>query len=98
MINDLKGQVEQFKTQFGTPITIGSVGINVAQSYVSFEGPGRSYSTTGQGKHKHPYQDADEAERRLRHLAQQYFDEFLVLRFDEPILRLSLSLGSMPSV
>lgn len=82
VINDLKGQVDQFKSHYGTPITIGIVGINVARSYVSFEGPGRQYPTTGQGKHKHPYQDADEAERRLRQLAQPYFDEFLVLRFD----------------
>ena len=82
VINDLKGQVDQFKTHSGTPITIGIVGINVAQSYVSFEGPGRQYPTTGFGKHKHPYQDADEAERRLRSLAAPYFDEFLVLRFN----------------
>lgn len=80
VINDLKGQVLQFKTK-GTPITVGIVGINCARSYVSFEGD-RLYPTTGLGRHKHPYQEADETEARLIRLAKPFFDEFLILRFD----------------
>lgn len=81
VINDLKGQVAQFKSHHGTPITIGIVGINRAKNYVSFEGE-RTYPTTGFGKHLHPYQQADESEARLRSLAAPFFDEFLILRFE----------------
>jgi hypothetical protein len=71
VINDLKGQVAQFKSHHGTAITVGIIGINVAQHYVSFEDD-RTYPTTGFGKHRHPYQDADEAEKRLRVLAAPF--------------------------
>jgi hypothetical protein len=81
VINDLKGQVVEFKSQHGTPITVGIAGINCAQQYVSFEGD-RAYPTTGIGRHKHPYQEADETEARLETLARPFFDEFLILRFD----------------
>jgi hypothetical protein len=81
VINDLKGQVDQFKAQNGTPITVGIAGINCADHYVSFEGPARNYPTTGMGKHLHPYQQAPEAEARLRNLAAPAFDEFLILKF-----------------
>jgi hypothetical protein len=80
VINDLKAQVVHFKAQHGTPITVAVVGINSADQYVSFEGD-RTYPTTGVGKHKHPYQEADETESRLRSLAAPFFDEFLILRF-----------------
>ncbi len=81
VINDLKAQVAQFKSHHGNPITVGIVGINCAKSYVSFEGD-RSYLTTGVGKHKHPYQEAPEAEARLNAMVRATFDEFLILRFD----------------
>lgn len=80
VINDLRGQVAQFKSKHGNPITVGIVGINTAAHYVSFEG-NRAYPTTGIGKHKHPYQDAAESEARLLSLAAPHFDEFLVLGF-----------------
>lgn len=80
VINDLRGQVTQFKSKHGRPITIGIVGINRATQYVSYEGE-KEWPTTGVGRHKHPYQEADESEARLLSLAAPHFDEFLILRF-----------------
>jgi len=80
VINDLKGQVQQFKAKKGTPITIGVVGVNRAQAYVSYEGD-TQWPTTGVGRHKHPYQEADETISRLGSLAAPHFDEFLILEF-----------------
>jgi hypothetical protein len=80
VINDLKSQVQHFKAKKGTPITVGIVGINRAQSYVSYEGNTR-WPTTGVGRHKHPYQETDETIRRLKSLAAPDFDEFLILEF-----------------
>jgi hypothetical protein len=80
VINDLRGQVAQFKTKHGQPITIGIVGVNRAQQYVSYEAE-KEWPTTGTGRHKHPYQEADETEARLLSLAAPHFDEFLILRF-----------------
>ena len=81
VITDMKNQVAEFRRHHGTPITVGIAGINCAQYTVSYEGPGRTYKTTGKGGFSHPYQEADEAERRLRSLAGPNFDEFLVLRY-----------------
>lgn len=81
VITDMKNQVTEFKTHHGAPITVGIAGINCEQYTVSYEGPGRSYKTTGKGGFSHPYQEADEAEHRLRTLAAPRFDEFLVLRY-----------------
>jgi hypothetical protein len=87
VINDLKSQVQHFKKKKGTPITVGVVGVNRAEHYVSYEGT-RRWATTGEGKYKHPYQEADEIISRLSSLAAPDFDEFLLLEFiatnDEP--------------
>jgi hypothetical protein len=80
VINDLKGQIQQFNTKQGNPISVGIIGINRAQHYVSYEGDKR-WPTTGVGRHKHPYQEADETISRLNSLAAPYFNEFLVLEF-----------------
>jgi hypothetical protein len=80
VINDLKGQVQQFNTKQGNPISVGIVGVNRAQHYVSYEGD-KQWPTTGVGRHKHPYQEADETISRLNSLAAPYFNEFLVLEF-----------------
>jgi hypothetical protein len=80
VINDLRGQVNQFKSKGGQPITVGIVGINEAKSYVSYEGD-KAWPTTGVGRHKHPYQEAAAAEARLLALAAPHFDELLVLKF-----------------
>jgi hypothetical protein len=80
VINDLKGQIQQFKAKQGNPINVGIVGVNRAQHYVSYEGD-TQWPTTGIGRHKHPYQEADETISRLNSLAAPYFDEFLILEF-----------------
>jgi hypothetical protein len=80
VINDLRNQVVQFKRGGGNPICIGIVGINQAQSVVGYEGD-RAFPTTGKAGFPHPYQEAPEAERRLRLDAAPEFDEFIVLQF-----------------
>lgn len=80
VINDLRNQVSQFKRGGGNPICIGVIGINTAESTVSYEGD-RPFPTTGQGGFLHPCQEAPEAERRLKSEVASEFDEFLILRF-----------------
>jgi hypothetical protein len=80
VINDLRNQVSQFRRGGGNPICVAVIGINQAVSTVSYEGD-RPFPTTGRQGFLHPYQEAPEAERRLRSSAAPEFDEFLVLRF-----------------
>jgi hypothetical protein len=80
VINDLCNQVVQFKRGGGNPICIGVIGINQAESTVGYEGD-RPFPTTGKQGFLHPYQEAPEAERRVRASAAPEFDEFLILRF-----------------
>lgn len=80
VINDLRNQVVQFKRGGGHPICIAVLGINHAESTVGYEGD-RPFPTTGKQGFLHPFQEAPEAERRLRAEAAPAFDEFLVLRF-----------------
>ena len=79
VINDLQNQVREFKTAGGNPITVGIVGINQADRYVSYEGD-VEWHTGLKGK-KHPIQEAAEAERRLLAKASPVFDEFVILRY-----------------
>lgn len=79
VVNDLKSQAEAFKAAGGDPICVGIVGINQAAHYTGYEGD-RSWPTDGT-KHKHPAQEAEEAEKRLISEAKPYFDELLILRF-----------------
>ena len=79
VISDLVRQVYHFKKTGGNPICVAFVGINHAESYLSFEGT-REFQTDGK-KNKHPFQEAPEAERRLLQQAKPEFDEFLVLKF-----------------
>jgi hypothetical protein len=79
VITDLLNQATQFKRGGGNPICVGFVGINFAESYVSFEGR-RKWPTDGK-KYKHPMQEAAEAEKRLLGRARSAFDEFQILRF-----------------
>jgi hypothetical protein len=79
VISDLKNQVAQFRRGGGEPICVAVVGVNHAAVTTSYEG---SRTTTTDGKtHRHPYQEADEAERRLKVDAGPAFDEFIVLRY-----------------
>ena len=79
VVGDLVRQVEEFRRTGGNPICIGIVGINCADAYTSYEGD-RAWPTDGR-KHKHPGQEAGEAERRLKARAAGSFDEFQILRF-----------------
>ena len=80
VINDLRNQVVQFKRGGGNPICVAVVGINQAESTVGYEGD-RPFPTTGKDGFLHPFQEAPEAERRLRAAAAPDFDEFLILPF-----------------
>lgn len=79
VISDLVRQVYHFKKTGGNPICVAFVGINHAETYLSYEGT-REFQTDGK-KNKHPFQEAPEAERRLLQLAKPEFDEFLILKF-----------------
>jgi hypothetical protein len=79
VITDLINQVSQFKRGGGNPISVGFIGINFAEQYVSFEGRKR-WPTDGK-KYKHPIQEAAQAEQRLADKARPAFDEFQFLRF-----------------
>jgi len=80
VIGDLVRQTEQFKQSGGNPICVAFVGINFATHCSSYEGE-RTFKTTGKSGHKHPFQEAPEAEKRLLELARPSFDEFQLLRF-----------------
>ncbi len=80
VINDLRNQVVQFKRGGGHPICVAVIGVNQAERTVGYEGD-RPFPTTGKQGFLHPFQEAPEAERRLRAEAAPDFDEFIVLRF-----------------
>lgn len=79
VISDLTRQVEHFHQAGGDPVCVGIVGVNYADHYVSYEGEA-VWPTNGR-KHKHPIQEAHEAESRPLSKAAPAFDEFLILRF-----------------
>jgi hypothetical protein len=66
-------QALHFRSRGGQPICVAVVGINQADYTVSFEGE-MTWRTDGK-KHKHPIQEAAEAERRLVARAAPHFDE-----------------------
>ncbi len=78
VISDLCGQSGHFRTKSPDALSVGIIGVNVSQRYVSHEGD-RSYPTGDFGPH--PFQEAPEAERRLVSSAEPCFDEFLILPF-----------------
>lgn len=79
VVGDLLRQVEEFKRTGGNPICVGLVGVNWAAEYTSYEGE-RAWPTDGR-KHKHPIQEAAEAQQRLLAKAAPRFDEFQLLPF-----------------
>lgn len=80
VIGDLQRQAEFFRKKSVSPICVGIVGINHAPLYTSFERR-RRFTTDGSSGHRHPIQEAPEAERRLMAEASSAFDEFIILRF-----------------
>ncbi|MCA1853942.1 MAG: hypothetical protein LC647_16590, partial [Beggiatoa sp.] len=79
VIGDLVKQVGQFRRGAGNPICVGIVGINSATVTTGYEGT-RVFTTDGK-VHKHPHQEAGEAEARLVAQAKPSFDEFVILRY-----------------
>lgn len=77
---DMINQAAEFRRHGNNPICVGIVGINRAHMYTGLEGD-REWRTTGQGGHRHPAQEAEEAESRLLARVLPYFDEVVVLRF-----------------
>lgn len=77
--NDLGDQPAQFKKGAGEPICVAIVGINHAPVCTGYEAD--KVTTTDGRKNRHPYQEAAQAEARLRQEVQPKFDEFLVLRY-----------------
>lgn len=77
---DMINQLKEFKTHGGNPICVGIVGVNYAPRYTSYEGR-KAWKTTGKGSHKHPIQEAQSAEDRLRQRVASAFDDFIVIRF-----------------
>ncbi|MXW90974.1 MAG: hypothetical protein F4114_07965 [Rhodospirillaceae bacterium] len=77
--NDLQSQVNHFRQRSSNPISVGIVGINHSTHCTTYEGD-RAYQTDGK-KHKHPIDEAAEAEERLKLHSAPIFDEFIVLRF-----------------
>jgi hypothetical protein len=77
---DLQKQVVQFQRGSGTPICVAIVGINHAQYRTSYEGS-RAFKTDGKAN-RHPFQEANEARRRLLADAAPHFDEFIILPYD----------------
>ena len=77
--SDLRDQVDHFNRRATTPICVGVVGINRAERCVGYEGD-RAWPTDGV-RRKHPVQEADEAERRLRDALSRKFDELIFLRY-----------------
>ena len=79
VIGDLCRQADQFHEKAAQAITVGIVGINFAEHYVSHEGD-RRYPTDGKSGNLHPAQEAREAERRLLQ-AEDSYSEFIELGF-----------------
>jgi hypothetical protein len=79
VIGDLGRQADEFHEKSAHPVTVGIVGINFADRYVSHEGD-RLYPTDGKSGNLHPAQEAREAERRLLR-AEDSYSEFIELGF-----------------
>jgi hypothetical protein len=79
VIGDLCRQADEFHQKSAHAITVGIVGINFAERYVSHEGD-RQYPTDGKSGKPHPAQEARDAERRLLR-ADASYSEFIELGF-----------------
>lgn len=77
---DMINQAEEFRKHGNKPLCVGVIGINQSPVYRSLEGR-VEWVTTGNSGHRHPIQEAEEAERRLVTRVNGYFDEIVVLRF-----------------
>lgn len=80
VMGDMEHQVDHFRAGGGQPISIGIVGINQADHCTTYEGD-VAWPTTGQGRHRHPFQEAQEVENRIIARVRPRYDELLILRF-----------------
>lgn len=78
VINDLRHQVVEFRQKSDRCLTVGIVGVNFSDYYISYEGA-RTFPT-GPG-HRAPSSEAPIAERRLATEVAGDYDEFLLLGF-----------------
>ena len=79
VMGDLIKQVEHFRRGNEHPICVAIVGINHADHCYSYERD-RIWATDGK-KHKHPIQEAADAERRIIAEVKPHYDELLMLRY-----------------
>lgn len=79
VMTDLNAQLNHFHKTASNPICIAIVGINCADHTVGYEAE-KVWRTDGK-KHKHPFQEAAETERRLRAEIAPKFFEFLILKY-----------------
>lgn len=85
--NDLKSQVEAFKSVNRNAVCIAIVGVNRAGVYRSIEGAKKPRSewritrTTGSGSYLHPAQEAATTIATLNARVASLFDEFLLFEF-----------------
>jgi hypothetical protein len=79
VMGDLIKQVQHFQRGSERPICVGIVGINHADHCYSYERD-RVWVTDGK-THKHPIEEAAEAERRIIATAGPHYDELLILRY-----------------
>ncbi|HLJ57212.1 MAG TPA: hypothetical protein VKT77_19405 [Chthonomonadaceae bacterium] len=77
--SDFAKQVQHFRHGSDNPICVAVVVVNQAPHTVSYEGE-RSYRTDGKS-HRHPAQEAAEAERRIRAAIATVYDELLILHY-----------------
>lgn len=78
---DMEKQVEAFKKHGENPICVGIIGINRSPRYTSYER--KAVWPTDGKEYKHPIQEADEVETRLRaRLEHTWFDELIIIRFE----------------
>ena len=75
VITDLRHQAQTFRLQNSAAVAVGIVGVNHAESYVSYEAE-RTYPAKPP-----PSREAPTAVSRLSQGAAGSYDEFLVLRF-----------------
>ncbi|QLC23740.1 hypothetical protein HFP57_00945 [Parasphingopyxis algicola] len=80
VLSDLENQARVFRSFGGDPICIAVVGVNQAPEYLSYE-KDRTYLTDGSATYRHPIQEYDEAQRRVRQRIEQLYDELIILPF-----------------
>ncbi len=80
LVGDLCSQADQFHQKSVTALTVGIVGINFADQYVSHEGDCR-YPTAGLSGNPHPIQEAKRSRTPNCLNAADVYDEFIELGF-----------------